>query len=218
MLQKLIDDALQKEQDSRKDRVRSGMWSPSSFGRCFRYQYWNRKNEPISNPVDARTLRKFKAGKLFHDFVEKLLPEHQTEVLVKKDDILGYADVVFTDKVIDVKSVHSYDFKRFWSTGYDVYKEKDSYWRQVATYSWILGKKWCGLFFISKDDLITEQYEALTEKFIPSIKAELKILRDYWDKKELPEGKPIAYGGKECEYCSYRTKCDSPNKKLPKVK
>ena len=217
-LQKLIDEALAREQLERSGRVRSGMISPSSLGRCYRFQYWSRKNEPVSDPIDARTLRKFKAGKLFHDFVGGLLIGQEKEVLVKKDDILGYADIVMEDRVLDIKSVHSNDFRRFWGKDYDVFKEKEGYWLQVATYAWILQKKWCGLFFISKDDLITEQYEALTTRFIPKIEEELKILRDYWNKNELPNGSPRAYNGKECLYCGFYTKCDSPDKKLKKEK
>ena len=115
MIQKLINDKLLAEQNKRKDRVRSGMWSPSSFGRCYRLQYWNRKNEPQSNPPDERALRVFKVGHFFHDFVETIIkdqhPQAETEVLVKKDDVLGFADIVLPDEVIDIKSQHS---KSFW--------------------------------------------------------------------------------------------------------
>lgn len=214
-LQEMIDKVLMDEQEKGKSRIRSGCWSPSSFGRCYRYQFLNRKGV-AGDPIDARTLRKFKAGKLFHDFVEKLLPEHSTEVVCKNQegDIFGYCDVVLDDMVIDIKSCHSYDFKRFWDKNkpYDVFKEKATNWLQVACYGMILKKKMCGLFFISKDDLVTEQFVAPVEKFVPIIEDELKELRGYWKRDEVPVGEPRAYGGKECKYCVYYTKCDSPNK------
>jgi hypothetical protein len=67
-IQEMVDKAL-----IRPERVRSGKWSPSSFGGCYRKQFWNRKDEPKSNPPDARTLRVFAAGQLFHDFIQNII-------------------------------------------------------------------------------------------------------------------------------------------------
>ncbi len=207
MILELIDAKLAKEQEDRKDRVRSGQWSPSSFGRCYRMQYWNRKNEPQTNPPDARTLRVFAAGKIFHDFVEGFLPPHQREIKVTKDDILGYADIVTDDAVYDVKSVHS---QQFWHTnkdGYDINKEKYCNILQVCSYAWILGKPKGILCFISKDDLCVEEHIFFTEKWVSEIEKELNILRTFWDCQELPPCKPRAYGGKEGRYCPFKDKC-----------
>ena len=212
MIQKLIDEALQKEQDERKDRKRSGKYSPSLFGRCYRMQYWNRLDEPISDPLDARTLRKFKVGKIFHDFVEKLLPNHDVEVKVENEDILGFADVVTENRVMDLKSAHTNDFRRFWSKDYDIFKGKETNWLQVATYAWILKKPECGLCFIGKDDLCIEEYFSYTEKWIPKIEEEVGNLKKWWLLQELPPAEPRAYNGKECSYCGYQTKCKGDTK------
>ena len=75
MIEKLIDDYLLAEQTQRAKKERSGLWSPSSFGRCFRYQFWNRKNEPQTNPPDLRALKIFKVGNIFHDFIQSMLPD-----------------------------------------------------------------------------------------------------------------------------------------------
>lgn len=207
MIEELIDKALLKEQEGKKDRVRSGKWSPSSFGRCYRYQYWNRKNEQPSNPPDERALKIFKVGKVFHDFVQGFIPDQETEVLVKQDDILGYADIVTKDAVIDLKSQHSRGFWYMLKETYNIAEQKYSNWLQVATYAWILKKEKCGLVFISKDDLCIKEYYMPTEKWIPEVEKELKTLRAIWEKDELPKGEPKAYGGKECQYCGYRDKC-----------
>lgn len=206
-IQDIINKALLKEQEDRAGRQRSGKWSPSSFGYCYRRQYWNRKNETPSNPIDERTLRVFKAGKLFHDFVQNYIPDQSKEVKVDKDDILGYADIVTKDSVIDIKSVHS---KAFWymeKSNYDVKKEKENNWIQVATYAWILGKEWVRLMFISKDDLCIAEYAFPTKEFIPKVEEELKILRGYWEKEEVPPAKPRCYNGKECKYCQFLGLC-----------
>jgi hypothetical protein len=206
-IQQLIDSVLLEKESLKSTRHRSGKWSPSQFGKCYLAQYWHRKNEPISNPIPVRTLRKFAVGKIFHDFVEGLLPEHLTEVKVETDDILGFADIVLDDCVIDIKSAHTNDFRRFWSKDYDIYKGKSTNWLQVATYAKLLNKSWCGLFFIGKDDLCVEQYVAKTSQFEKDIETELEILRAYWRKGELPKAEPRAYNGKECGYCSYKDKC-----------
>lgn len=207
MIEKLINDTLLKEQEDRKSRKRSGRWNPSSFGKCYRAQYWNRKNEPVTNPPDARNLRVFKAGKLFHDFVQGYIPNQEKEVICDKDDIFGYADIVTTDSVIDLKSQHS---KAFWymeKNTYDITEEKKTNWLQVACYAWILGKKWCKLCFISKDDLCIKEYAMPTEKWIPKVEAELDKLRLAWNLDKLPSAQPRCYNGKECKYCGFTDKC-----------
>lgn len=206
-LQKLIDEALLKEQEEKSKRARSGLWTPSRFGRCFRFQYWSRKNEPITNPTDIRGLRKFAKGNLYHEFLQKLLPEHQVEVLCKKDDIVGYADVVLPESVVDIKSIHTNVTGKMIKQGYDVYKDKESNWIQVATYSWILGKKFCGLLFVD-ENLVMNEYFSPTDRFTEKILQELATLRLYWEDDHLPPPVPRAYGGKECQYCAYQTKCE----------
>ena len=206
MIEKLINDAIQKEQDARKDRVRSGMWNPSSFGCCFRSQYWNRKNVEPSDPKDARTLKLFKAGKLFHDFVQGLLTEVESEVEVKTFDTFGYADIVLEDTVIDIKSQHSRAFWYMEKSNYDVFKEKRHNWLQVAHYARILGKPKCGLFFISKDDLWCAEYYSNTDFWTSALDEEMTQLRHFWNTDTLPPAEPRAFST-ECKYCSYLTKC-----------
>jgi len=206
-LQEIIDKALLDEQNSRTPRTRSGKISPSSLGRCFKYQYWNRKNEPPSNPLEARTLRIFAAGKLFHNYVEALLPNLQKEVLVETDDIKGYADIVTEDSVVDIKSHNFGDQRRMWGKTYDIYKEKLNYWLQVALYAKLLDKPKCGLFFVSKDNLVVDQFESPTSRFKNMLEVELETLRTHW-RGGLPKGEPRAYGGRECQYCNFCDKCE----------
>jgi len=206
-LQQIINEKLLKEQEERSKRVRSGLWSPSSFGRCYRYQVWNRRNEPPTNLPDERALRIFRVGKLFHDFIEKELPIHQKEVMVEKDDVLGYADIVSEDTVIDIKSQHSRAFHYMYKKTYDIAKEKYSNWLQVAWYGWVLEKKMCGLIMISRDDLTINEYYIPTEKWVGEVQKELSVLRSFWGKSELPPPNPRAFGGKENRYCPYKDKC-----------
>ena len=213
-IQELIDKALERK----GDRVRSGKFSPSSLGKCYRAQFWNRKNEPVSNPIDDRTQRVFKAGNLFHSFVQDLLiarhPEAQKEVLIETEDFKGYADLVINDEVIDIKSQHS---KAFWY-------RKDLEWKdlepklycnilQVVFYAVNLGKERARLVMVSKDDLCIQEYPIeINYKWEEELRKEIFNLQTFWEKQKLPPAIPRAYPDnqgkpKECGYCSWKDTC-----------
>ena len=207
-VQGMIDDVL----GNREKRKRSGKFSPSLFGRCFRAQYWNRKDEPVTNPPDSRVMRVFKAGNLFHDFVQQTIinkfPEVQKEVLVAvDDDVVGYADLVNDVEVIDIKSQHSRAFF-YMAKSSDIGKDKKPNWLQVMYYAIALGKPGARLVFVSKDDLCIQEYHfKVNENWKKEVADELKILRMWWKKQELPAANPRAYNGKECDYCNWKDLC-----------
>lgn len=198
---------LLKEQDERKLRERSGMWTPSRFGRCFRLQYYSRRNEPETEPVDVEFLKRCVIGNLIHKYAQKFYPESDCEIKITKEDIVGYADIVSDHKVIDIKSVSDWEYKRIIAPDYDVEKEKETHCLQVCTYAWALDLTQAGLIFINTKNMHSIEYDIRVEHFIPKIEAELKTLRDYWAANTLPPAEPRAYNGKDCLYCSYRTTC-----------
>lgn len=218
MIKELIDKALLEKEEARKTRVGAGKWKPSLFGRCYRMQYWTRKNEPYSDPIDSRTLRVFAVGNVFHDWIEKLIPDIQTEVLIETNDIKGFADIVTGDAVWDIKTVHS---GKFWhlekETDVPITKRERHNFLQVGFYASYLKKPNMGICMVSKDDLCIAEYKEETDKWEPEVKKEILTLRDIWAKDELPSPTPRAYptyskgkfkGFKECSYCNYRTKCE----------
>lgn len=211
-IQDLIDEAL-----VRPDRKGSGKWKPSSFGYCYRRQYWERKGEKVTNPVDKRTLRVFKAGSLFHDFVQKLIvekhPDIKTEVLIETDDVKGYADIVNGDEVTDVKSIHSQGFTYLDKTK-DIQKEKYNNWLQLATYAVLLGKPMMRIVWVSKDDLRIQEYLfPVNDYWKGEVNKELSTLRAFWEGSVLPPAQPRCFKQKdgtfkECEkYCPFYTAC-----------
>lgn len=214
-LTEIIDKALLEEQAARASRERSGKYNPSSLGRCYRMQYWNRQNVPQSNPVDVRTLRIFRVGSLFHDFVQGFIPDAQCEVEISTPDLYGFADVVTTDTVWDIKSQHSRAFWYMEKAGYDIAKERYTNILQVVCYGIILGKEKAKLLFISKDDLCTAEYEFKVSEWAHEVTKEVDALRNFWSGKTLPPPKPRAYGvdkknsqPNECyKYCPFRDKC-----------
>jgi len=211
-IQELVNKELATEQESRKDRQRSGKYSPSLLGCCYRRQWWNRSNEPVSNPSDERSLRIFKVGNFFHKWVQDLItknnPDISTEVKLEDDNFLGFADVVNGEEVIDIKSVHS---KAFWymEKSKDIVKDKYNNWLQVMFYAQKLGKKYGKLTFISKDDLTIAEYrQELDGYWLNELDMEITKLEYYWEHKTLPPGDPRAYDGKECKYCNFQKTCN----------
>ena len=207
---KTIDNYLLEKQKEKEKRIRSGLFSPSLFGRCFRAQFWNRKNEPQTNPPDINALRRFACGDLFHDFVQNMLPPHLNEVKVSVDpDILGFADIVGDNFVADLKSVHS---KKFWymaKSGYNIDAEEIPKILQVVYYASRLNKPIAKLVFVSKDDLCIEERDFVVEKWADRLEAEIQTLRNLWGADILPAAKPRTYNGKEGKYCPFLDKCMS---------
>ena len=219
-IQEIIDAKFRKEQEERKLRERSGKFNPSKFGRCYRAQIWNRRNEPESDSPDERTLRVFGCGKIFHDWVQKILlmetekENPDIEVRVETDDVLGFADIVFADEVIDLKSQHSRAFHYHHQEGFDLRVDKKPDFLQAAFYAIQLNKPFFRLVYISKDDLCIAEYKpSVTTTVKAEVGEELKTLRDYWSNNILPAAEPRAYiekktgKSKECGYCGFYSRC-----------
>ena len=215
-IQELINDSLLKDEQSKVGRIRSGKWSPSSFGQCLRKQYLNRQDVPKSNPPDVRTLRVFKVGNLFENFAVELLKKTDTDlqyqVKIETDDVFGFADIVNGNCVYDIKSQHSGAFT--YMKPESIKEEKFCNWLQVGWYALTLNKPNCALVFISKDDLrIAEFVQPVEGYWRNMIENELTLLNHFWARKELPPAVPKAFGSeklgdKECDkYCSWRDHC-----------
>lgn len=218
-LQELIDESL-----IPKERERSGKYNPSSFGRCYRAQYWNRKNEPKSNPPDIRTLRVFKCGNIFEEYAVQQLPKEdcQFQVKVETNDVLGYADIVRLNEVADIKSIHSKSFWYMVKTNYDIKKGKYHNWLQVMFYAYELKKDFGRLYFISKDDLCGKEYvQPLDAYWQKEVEKEVRTLKEIWARDWLPPALPRCEPNKkgeywECAYCDWKDKCDKIEGKYEK--
>ena len=206
-IQVMLDEALRNKQAQRKSEDRSGKISPSKLGRCYRMSFWYRSKEEETNKPDDRTLRVFAVGNLFHEFVQQFLPEHQVEVKVETDDILGYADIVCEEEIIDLKSQHSGSFWYMEKANFDINKEKHDAILQTMIYAKLLNKPKTRLVFISKDDFCIAEYPFIYKEWEEELEKELGMLRSIWDRQALPQASPRCYGGTECLYCNFFNKC-----------
>ncbi len=212
-VQKIVDDYLLERQRKSQEREKSGKWSPSLFGRCYRLQFYNRKKVKPTNLPTITALRRFRAGDLFHDFIQKLLPEHQTEVKVETESILGFADIVFDNEVADIKSIPAFVMRRMKKRRYDpkekynIEEDKFANILQVTSYAYLLHKPQARLIFICKESLDIEEFVFSLAKWQDKVIEELNILDGYWKKDKLPPALPRAYNKEDCKYCIYRDRC-----------
>lgn len=208
MIQELIDTHLLKEQEEKNKRVRSGKWTPSRFGRCYRMQFLARKLEPETNPPDVSALRRFKMGNLIHSYMQEMFPTAQKEVkVVLEPDLIGFADIVMPEEVVDIKSCRSYEFKKMDEPGYRIGENKEGNCLQVSAYSWLLNKPQARLIFIEKDKLDSKEFVIQTSDWVDKLAEELDILRGYWKQDKLPPAMPRLYSGKEGAYCPFLNRC-----------
>lgn len=225
-----LDQILIEEENKRKTRERSGKFSPSSFGYCIRKQVFNRANIPQSNAFEVRTLRVFKAGKLFHDFFQGLLTQYESEVKIENEDICGYADIVIKDEktVVDIKSMHS---RGFWhlSKGGEIKTEKYHNILQLMTYVYLLGYDKGKLILTDKDTLCIQEYDFSLQNWKDEVEKELSLIKSAWEnyqKGTLPAPNPRVFGTdkktgtpNECmKYCNFRDYCfQLQGKPIPKT-
>ena len=208
-----FDKYLLDQEDKNKTRVRSGLMSPSSFGQCYRRQYFTRSGEPITNPIDIETLRTFALGKQVHELLQKLYDNAQVEVEITTEDVHGFADIVEEDCVTDIKSQGKWAFTAMGKPGFDCATEKKDYVLQLATYAVILGKPKFTLAFVCKDPLEIREFNFLTKDFEKIVQTEIRINKSFWDKGLLPPADPRLYpqkdgSFKECNYCPFRNTCE----------
>ena len=218
----IIDKALMEEQEKNVNRIRSGKISPSGFGTCFRKQYYDRLNIPKTNPPDLNSLRRFKCGKLFHDYIQKFIPKAQTEVKYEDDDVLSYIDIVLDDRTVEIKSVHSRQFWYFTQKGFNINVDKRPNILQAVSGAMFMNKPMATLLFVSKDDLCTSEYDFKVEVWKDEVTEELNTLKYYFNNKEIPKAIPRAFnsvdlGDKECDkYCGFRDYCYKCENYIPK--
>lgn len=226
--QQEIKDQLREEQEEWAPETR--YWRASDTGKCLRQRYYKRAGVPFTKPYDDRTLRVFRAGDIFHEWLQGLA--EQRGVLVAKEaevwgeGVIGHFDALIKPNgsdelyLYDFKSKHSYGFKYLNTDGaqkdhkaqvtlYKMLIEKNGY----ATLEEIDGEEVsvnyppakvtsCRILYISKDDLRVLEFDGQADE--EEIKEEYRILNKAWENQILP---PCTchemYNGNGHKYCAY---------------
>ncbi len=206
---RIVDQDLLKEEEGKKNRKRSGKFSPSSFGRCYRLQVLNRLDYPKSEKTGLGTLRIFKLGNILHEYLQEYFPKQWCEVRIEEDDVLGFADVVTSYEVADFKTYGKFAEKWLPEEGdHKLLQEKKlPAILQVVYYAMMLKKEWARIVFVSRDDMFHRDFPLEVENWRGRVEEELVMLRKYWNDKVLPAPIPRTYNGQDCKYCAWKTTC-----------
>jgi CRISPR/Cas system-associated exonuclease Cas4 (RecB family) len=212
-LQNMLNDELRKGRENREQKN----WYASSLGSCLRGQYISRLNI-IPKEFDDRTLRVFKCGNIFEEFIINLLKgrtdiqiETQTRLEVPEFDAVGKPDLIITyngeRKVYEIKSKHSAGFK---------YIPQEQHRQQIWFYLYALKISEGNLVYVSKDDLrIAECPIRFDDKELSdSVIKEFNVLNEAWSAKDielLPLPEKNAWQSKYCQFHDY---CVEPEKLL----
>ena len=159
-----------RERENSRSYRRSKKWTPSSFGQCYRRQWYKKQRfKPDSQPSDA--LKEiFTLGNICEDIYCKRYPEGIFQRKIAVEGFLGLLDIQLPEQILEVKSVSgavlrdimapSYDnlddllCEKVWKSGseYYVWREKAHNVLQLAYY--MVNTKLDGsLVFISRDSL-----------------------------------------------------------------
>jgi len=173
----------------------------SQLTECPRQLYYQKKY-----PVEPTEYLKgiFTVGHIFHKTIQLLLlrkypKEYQIEVPVEYKDnetdivIVGHADIVSDDKVVDIKTVSRLP--------------TDAYYKhhlQVNTYAHLLDRQYYGILYVEKNTLRMQyfEYRTSTELFNYVLGICREVYRCLLVEK-LPDIKLSNY----CKWCPYRQLC-----------
>ena len=209
-------------EDSREEKVYES-WRASSIGGCPRSHFYRRLGIKPTTPPNKTSLRKFAVGDTFHKLIQDVATAQQLgkevgsyaveveqEVYDKELDLGGRYDLLVHKDgkriLFDIKTVHSQAFWRLEKSGGTVKDQWPHYWKQLGAYMLMLKNAGTPvdegrILLVSKDDLVTKEVSyLLTPELEQSVRDEVGMLNDHWEKQSLL---PCTCEGWKREYCSY---------------
>lgn len=218
MLANLVDSYIA---EKRAEIIRpSNKFRVSDAGRCHLMRYWKRQGKPASDEPDARAMRVFEVGHVFHGWLQDLLQEKGVlkakELPVEDTHRIGHLDAIVMEEewliLYDFKTVHSRKFH---------WKKKEGgngdlhYAIQAFTYAVMLPFPVADvrIAYISKDDLCIEEVSVLElfRDIGERTRQDWYTLIDAWNSQTEPTPNPMAW---ECKYCIYKSSCQNAIKEV----
>jgi hypothetical protein len=214
-IQNLINTAIKEENDARPEKEQRH-WYISRLGQCPTGQYLERLGREPDAPFDDRTLRVFKCGTIFEDFVTKLVAqtidgESSTQFHVENQalDISGYVDLVLNYSngltvPYEIKSKHSKAFWYMLKEGRAQRHHEIQLWWYLKLMNLPLGM----IVYVSKDDLAIKEYPVQLDdlELAEEAQSQLQALNEAWSTKQVPEPLPDPKDWRN-KYCSWHLQC-----------
>lgn len=219
MLQEILDKGLLAEQELRKDRVRSGKFNSSNFGRCYRLQVLDRLNIQPTNPPDIYGLRKMKVGQDLHKTIQEFFPSSQREVQYMDDDFIHISDIITKEYVMEIKTMSDFAWKWTKKQDFSLEFNKRNNILQLMSGCYFHKKDVGVLAFVNTGSYLIDEYPIMLDHWEEDIMKELSNLKRYWITFTLPKAEPVAFPSKDkdkvvykdCEYCSFKDLCKNYN-------
>ena len=146
-------------------------------------------------------------GTALHNMTQSIVCQMQSNVEVEvpisylpEYPVIGQADIVDENYVIDLKFVSSWGYKNYMEKGNNAYKI------QVLTYAYKLGKKFAAIFIVERGTLNFKAQMYIVDEHEPEILRFLDRARDIYESKEPPE-RDYSVPDKECNFCPYKERC-----------
>jgi hypothetical protein len=221
-IQTLLDERLIKEQ---KESTREKIASPSCLGNCIRKLMLMERNFSY-RPLRVETLRTFKAGYLFEDFVLNTLDKTgklvERQLKVEYRGIKGTLDSVASlngeNVLFDVKSAKMSSFKYKQNEG-----PGEDYEYQLSFYHLALSKRMklsnvARLFFVEKENLMIFECPVMCLDHYKKVDDKITLIDKARQNKELPAERDTSKKSYPCysvnskfktctRYCDYSQNC-----------
>ena len=147
-------------------------------------------------------------GSALHGLTESLITSAhsniKSEVKVSFEPeypVIGAADLVDNDTVIDLKFVGDYGYRTFAATGNLAYKI------QVLTYAYGLDKPLAAIFMVNRGTLQFKSQLYIVNRHIEEIEQYLTRAKKIYHKEDLPQRDHLDSNNFECRYCLFKEAC-----------
>lgn len=209
MIQEIINTQLRKERDEREKKEQTTWWA-SSLGSCLTGAYLQRAG--LDKDFDDRTLRVFKVGTMFEDWLVDLIAksgekyETQKRVEIPEFNLSGKIDITLDGVIHEIKTINSRAF------GFLKDEAKLAHRMQIWTYLYATKSPKGKIVYLEKDGLNVREFTQLLDdpQIETEVRKELNLLNNCWQAKLPP--KPYEKTDWRSKYCSLHGLCVSqPN-------
>lgn len=215
---KLIDSHLEREHKPKE----IGRYYPSEAGGCLRKTWFSYK---VPRQTDAKLMRIFEAGNMLHEFITQVLKsEKNKEVQLIASEMpikIEGKDFVISgriDNLVLVKICEKNECKQVLvevkSTKFLPKDKKEENEMQLQLYMRALGVNDGMILYIQKDNLETRAFNIKHDrKKSDKIIARFASIHQALIQDKMPEAeaKKNASKGWMCDYCAWKSECDSAN-------
>lgn len=167
-------------------------------------QIWLQLNESLPPTLTTMPLI---IGSALHGITQNLtqqLVNCYAEVPVSLEPeypVIGAADLVDDDYVIDLKFVGDYGYRKYLEKGSQAYKI------QVLTYAYGLSRKFAAIFMVNRGTLLFKAQMYIVDQHIDQIKYYLTRAANIYYSDHMPARDHSDPNDSECRWCPFKERC-----------